>query len=142
MTLNIESVQFTREGAVLSYQGSKTNQYKRKEQKALFFSPDPDTCPVRALQDYMEVLSRHVGPLFVCIRKKEQITEDRFSYKQVARTTKAYLGEDYSTHSLRACFVTIAKLKGTDHAAGQTPQPPDERPHTRVQHNAAMKFGL
>ncbi len=88
VALNIESVQFTREGAILSYQGSKTNQYKKKEQKALFFSPDPDTCPVRALQDYMEVLVRDVGPLFVRIRKGEQISQDRLSDKQVARTTR------------------------------------------------------
>ncbi|WP_373513753.1 tyrosine-type recombinase/integrase [Persicitalea sp.] len=150
VALNMESVQFTREGAVLSYQGSKTNQYKKKEQKALFFSPDPDTCPVRALQDYMEVLDRDAGPLFVRIRKNEQITEDRLSDKQVARTTKAYLGEGYSAHSLRASFVTIAKLNGADDS--QIMQQTKHRTrtmidrYTRIQqvvrHNAAMKLGL
>ncbi len=37
VALDVEGIQFTREGAVISYKGSKTNQYGRTEQKALFF---------------------------------------------------------------------------------------------------------
>lgn len=150
VALNIEGIQYTREGAVLAYQGSKTNQYGKTEQKALFFSPDPDTCPVRALQDYTNLLSRQTGPLFVRIRKGEQITTDRLSDKQVARTTKQYIGEEYSAHSHRASFVTIAKLNGADDS--QIMQQTKHRTrtmidrYTRVQqvvkHNAAMKLGL
>ncbi len=150
VALNVEGIQFTREGAVVSYKGSKTNQYGKTEQKALFFSPDPGTCPVRALQDYLGLLGREVGPLFVRIRKGYQVTEDRLSDKQVARTTKAYLGEEYSAHSLRASFVTIAKLNGADDS--QIMQQTKHRTrtmidrYTRVQqvvrHNAAMKLGL
>lgn len=150
VALNIEGVQFTRQGAIVSYQGSKTNQYGRTEQKALFFSPDPDTCPVRALQDYIALLDRKTGPLFVRIRKGEQLTDDRLSDKQVARTTKQYIGNDYSAHSHRASFVTIAKLNGADDS--QIMQQTKHRTrtmidrYTRVQqvvrHNAAMKLGL
>ncbi|GAB3562753.1 site-specific integrase [Spirosoma luteolum] len=150
VALDVEGVQFTREGAILSYQGSKTNQYGKREEKALFFSPDPDTCPVRTLQDYMDLLNRSAGPLFVRIRKGDQITQDRLSDKQVARTTKQYLGDDYSAHSLRASFVTIAKLNGADDS--QIMQQTKHRTrtmidrYTRVQqvtkHNAAMKLGL
>lgn len=150
VALNIEGVQFTRDGAVLTYQGSKTNQYGKTEQKALFFSPDPDTCPVRVLQDYIHLLGRQTGPLFVRIRKGEQVTVARLSDKQVARVTKAYLGEEYSAHSLRASFVTIAKLNGADDS--QIMQQTKHRTrtmidrYTRVQqvvkHNAAMKLGL
>lgn len=150
VALNVEGVRFTREGAVVSYRGSKTNQYGHTEQKALFFSPDPDTCPVRALQDYLDLLNRPTGPLFVRVRKGNQVTEDRLSDKQVARATKAYLGEEYSAHSLRASFVTIAKLNGADDS--QIMQQTKHRTrtmidrYTRVQqvvrHNAAMKLGL
>ncbi|HEV7347376.1 tyrosine-type recombinase/integrase [Telluribacter sp.] len=150
VALNIESIQLTREGAVVSYQGSKTNQYGKTEQKALFFSPDPETCPVRALQDYTSLLSRTAGPLFVRIRKGHQMTQDRLSDKQVDRTTKTYLGQEYSAHSLRASFVTIAKLNGADDS--QIMQQTKHRTrtmidrYTRVQqvvrHNAAMKLGL
>lgn len=150
VALDMEGVHFTRQGAVLSYRGSKTNQYGRLEQKALFFSPDPDACPVRALQEYVALLNRATGPLFVRIRKGEQITTERLSDKQVARTTKYYLGEEYSAHSHRASFVTIAKLNGADDS--QIMQQTKHRTrtmidrYTRVQqvvkHNAAMKLGL
>jgi site-specific recombinase XerD len=150
VALDVEGVALTRQGAVLTYRGSKTNQHGHTEQKALFFSPDPDTCPVRALQEYMALLDRTSGPLFVRIRKEEQITAERLSDKQVARTTKHYLGEEYSAHSHRASFVTIAKLNGADDS--QIMQQTKHRTrtmidrYTRVQqvvrHNAAMKLGL
>ena len=150
VALDVEGVQFTRDGAVLTYRGSKTNQHGKTEQKALFFSPDPDTCPVRALQDYVELLGRLTGPLFVRIRKGDQLTDDRLSDKQVARATKQHLGIEYSAHSLRASFVTIAKLNGADDS--QIMQQTKHRTrtmidrYTRVQqvvkHNAAMKLGL
>ncbi|XAZ82162.1 tyrosine-type recombinase/integrase (plasmid) [Fibrella sp. ES10-3-2-2] len=150
VALDVEGIQFTRQGAIVSYQGSKTNQYGRTEQKALFFSPDPDTCPVRALQDYVALLDRTMGPLFVRIRKNEHVTEERLSDKQVARVTKQYIGDDYSAHSHRASFVTIAKLNGADDS--QIMQQTKHRTrsmidrYTRVQqvvkHNAAMKLGL
>ncbi len=150
VALNIEGVQFTKAGAILTYQGSKTNQYGHAEQKALFFSPNPHTCPIRALQDYIDSLERTEGPLFVRIRKGERVTEERLSDKQVDRTTKQYLGVDYSAHSLRASFVTVAKRNGADDS--QIMQQTKHRTrtmidrYTRVQkveeHNAAMKLGL
>ena len=80
----------------------------------------------------------------------EQITTDRLSDKQVARTTKHYIGGEYSAHSHRASFVTIAKLNGADDS--QIMQQTKHRTrtmidrYTRVQqvvrHNAAMKLGL
>ena len=150
VALNVEGIQFTREGAIISYKGSKTNQYGKTEQKAMFFSPDPDTCPVRTLQDYLALLGRSVGPLFVRIRKGDQVTEDRLSDRQVARTVKACLGAEYSAHSLRASFVTISRLNGADDS--QIMQQTKHRTrtmidrYTRIQqvvrHNAAMKLGL
>ncbi len=150
VALNVDGIQFTRQGTVISYQGSKTNQYGRTEQKALFFSPDPETCPVRALQDYIALLDRTTGPLFVRINKGDNITTNRLSDKQVARATKQYIGDDYSAHSHRASFVTIAKLNGADDS--QIMQQTKHRTrtmidrYTRVQqvvkHNAAMKLGL
>jgi site-specific recombinase XerD len=150
VALNVEGIQFTRQGAVLTQQGSKTNQYGQHEQKALFFSPDPDTCPVRALQDYLAQLDRLTGPLFVRIRKGEHLTTERLSDKQVDRATKHYIGRGYSAHSHRAAFVTIAKVNGADDS--QIMQQTKHRTrtmidrYTRVQqvvkNNAAMKLGL
>ena len=77
------------------------------------------------------------------------MTEDRLSDKQVARTTKTYLGQEYSAHSLRASFVTIAKLNGADDSQimQQTKHKTSAmiRRYTRLdsikQHNAAKKLG-
>lgn len=150
VSLNVEGVEFTRKGAILTYRGSKTNQYGHTEQKALFFSPDAETCPVRSLQDYLATLGRAEGPLFVRIRKGGQITADRLSDKQVDRTTKLYIGEDYSAHSLRASFVTIAKRNGADDSKIMQQTKHRTRTmidrYTRIQqveeHNAAMELGL
>lgn len=150
VALNVENVQFTREGVVISYRGSKTNQYGKTEQKALFYSADPYTCPVRSLEDYVNLLDRVEGPLFVRIRKGERLTDDRLSDKQVARAVKNYLGNDYSAHSLRASFVTVAKLNGADDS--QVMQQTKHKTRTMIdrytrvqqitQHNAAKKLGL
>ena len=150
VSLTIEGIQFTRKGAILSYQGSKTNQYGQTEYKALFFSPDETTCPVRALQVYVDLLDRKSGPLFVRIRKGERLTMDRLSDKQVDRTTKQYLGTAYSAHSLRASFVTIAKRNGADDLKIMRQTKHRTRTmidrYTRIQqvdeHNAALELGL
>ena len=150
VSLDIEGVQFTSKGAILTYRGSKTNQYGHTEQKALFFSSDQDTCPVRSLQTYIAGLGRTTGPLFVRIRKGEQITAERLSDKQVDRTVKAYLGIVYSAHSLRASFVTVAKRNGADDSKIMQQTKHRTRTmidrYTRIQqveeHNAAGELGL
>lgn len=70
--------------------------------------------------------------------------------KRLARITNAYLGQEYSAHSLLASFATIAKLNGADDS--QIMQQTKHRTrtmidrYTRVQEvvrpNAAMKLGL
>jgi site-specific recombinase XerD len=150
VSLDIEGVRFTAKGVILTYRGSKTNQYGHTEQKALFFSPDPDTCPVRSLQTYLATLGRPDGPLFVRIRKGEQITDERLSDKQVDRTIKAYFGTGYSAHSLRASFVTVAKRNGADDSKIMQQTKHRTRTmidrYTRIQqveeHNAAGDLGL
>jgi len=150
VSLDVEGVKFTPKGAVISYQGSKTNQYGQIEHKALFLGPDPATCPVTALKTYLAQLDRASGPLFVRIRKGDRLTTDRLSDKQVDRATKQYLGLDYSAHSLRASFVTIAKRNGADDLKIMRQTKHRTRTmidrYTRIQqveeHNAAQELGL
>jgi site-specific recombinase XerD len=150
VSLDVEGVTFTAKGAILTYRGSKTNQYGHTEQKALFVGADPDTCPVRALQSYMAGLGRSEGPLFVRIRKGGQLTAERLSDKQVDRTVKAYFGTGYSAHSLRASFVTVAKQGGADDSKIMQQTKHRTRTmidrYTRIQrieeHNAAGELGL
>ncbi len=97
-------------------------------------------------------LAQHqsVGPLFVRIRKGDQSTEEWLADRQVARISKAHLGQDCSAHPLPASFVTIAKQNGAD--GSQIMQ--QTKHHTRtmidcytrvqqvVSHNAAMELRL
>jgi len=115
--LNIEDVEFTPEGAILTLRKSKTDQEGRGREVAIGYAKRPELCPVRALQTYMATLGRNTGPLFVSLRKS-QYTQSRLSTDAVARIVKDYadrLGLDprqFSGLSLRAGFVTTAALMG------------------------------
>lgn len=150
VSLNVEDVEFNDEGAVISLAKSKTNQYGEAEEKAFFYSPDADFCPVRNLKNWMSRLERSSGPLLVRIRKGDRITPNRLSDMTVYETVKKYLGPRYSAHSLRASFITIAKINGADdseimrqskHKTSQMIQR-----YTRIEdikrHNAGTKLGL
>ena len=114
VALNIEDLSFTDEGVVVSMGKSKTNQYGEYEEKALFYSPEANLCPVRSLKNWIETTKQSAGALFVRVRKGDKITEDRLTDKTVNDLVKSYLGEQYSAHSLRASFITIAKINGAD----------------------------
>ena len=150
VALNIEDLTFSEEGLIVSMQSSKTNQYGEYEEKAIFYSPETALCPVRTLQTWISTLARNTGPLFVRIRKGDQLSQERLSDKTVNDLVKKNLGEKYSAHSLRASFITIAKLNGADDSEvmRQTKHKTSAMiiRYTRLenikQHNAAMKLGL
>jgi hypothetical protein len=88
--------------------------------------------------------------VFVSLRKGERLTEARLSDKSVNAVVQRYLGPSYSAHSLRASYVTIAKLASADDSEimNQTKHMTSAmiRRYTRLdnvrQHNAAQKLGL
>ncbi|HEV7350909.1 tyrosine-type recombinase/integrase [Telluribacter sp.] len=118
VALNIEDLSFSRQGLIITLTQSKTNQYGEIEQKAFFYHPDPLLCPIRTLEEWL-ALRPAQGPLLVRFRKGKthgevRLTEERLSDKSVDNLVKHYLGTEYSAHSLRASFVTAAKLNGAD----------------------------
>lgn len=150
VSLNIEDINFIDEGAVISLSKSKTNQFGEEEDKAFFFSPLAEFCPIRNLKNWIARLERSTGPLFVRVRKGDRLTDERLSDMTVYEIVKKYFGEKYSAHSLRASFITIAKINGADdseimrqskHKTTQMIQR-----YTRIEdikkHNAATKLGL
>ena len=150
VALNIEDLSFTDDGVVVSMGKSKTNQYGDYEEKALFYSPEAILCPVRSLKSWIETTQQNAGALFVRVRKGDKITTDRLTDKTVNDLVKSYLGEQYSAHSLRASFITIAKINGADDSEimRQSKHKTSAmiQRYTRIenikQHNAAMKLGL
>jgi site-specific recombinase XerD len=148
--LNIEDLSFAEEGLLIDLKKSKTNQLGEHEEKAIFYSPELVLCPIRSLQTWVKVLGRTQGPLFVSLRKNSRLTGRRLTDKHLNLIVQRYLGGKYSAHSLRASFVTVAKLAGADDAEvmNQTKHKTSAmiRRYTRLdnvrQHNAAQKLGL
>ncbi|MFD2937351.1 site-specific integrase [Spirosoma flavum] len=154
VALNSEDLSFSSEGVLVRLHRSKTNQYGDHEEKALFYHSDAALCPVQTLQCWLGQRPER-GPLLVRFRKGMEpglvrFTSERLSDKSVARIVKHYLGENYSAHSLRASFVTIAKLNGADdlEVMQQTKHKTSAmiQRYTRVgnvrQFNAGKKLGL
>ena len=148
--LNVEDLSFSEEGLIVNLAKSKTNQLGAAEEKAIFYSPEFKLCPIRTLQAWVQRLDRPTGPVFVSFRKGERLTDRRLTDKHVNLIVQRYLGASYTAHSLRASFVTVAKLAGADDSEvmNQTKHKTSEmiRRYTRLdnvrQHNAAQKLGL
>ncbi|MBU6123262.1 tyrosine-type recombinase/integrase [Hymenobacter siberiensis] len=153
--LNIEQLEFTERALLVHLAKSKTNQYGAVEDKAIFYAPNMDFCPVRSLRAWLNLLGRTTGPLFVKIPRTTPgrlatPSEKRLSDISLNKLVQKRLGPGYSAHSLRVSFVTVAVLNGQSHKAikNQTKQKTDamiER-YTQlnnvVSYNAAQALGL
>ncbi|MGI4742055.1 MAG: tyrosine-type recombinase/integrase [Janthinobacterium lividum] len=155
VALNVEDIELTRLALVIHLRRSKTNQYGEEEDKAVFYAPSADYCPVRAVQDWLAVLDRPAGPLFTRMsrgtsRRAAQPGTARLSDQSVNDLVQRHLGAAYTAHSLRASFVTVAVEAGQSNKAikNQTKQKTDamiER-YARLddvkRFNAAQYLGL
>jgi site-specific recombinase XerD len=148
--LNIEDLAFDDDGLVVTLPQSKTNQLGHAEEKAIFYSPDSALCPIRSLQAWLRLLCRTEGPVFVSLRKNNQVTTRRMTTKYTNLIVQQYLGSQFTAHSLRASFVTVSKLNGADDSKvmNQTKHKTSAmiRRYTRLdnvrQHNSAKELGL
>ena len=150
VALNVDDLTFTEEGLIVSLAKSKTNQYGDYEEKAIFYSPEVVLCPIRTLQAWIGRLEKDSSPLFVRVRRGDRMTTNRLTDTTVNDLVKAYFGTNYSAHSLRASFITIAKINGADDSEimRQSKHKTSAmiQRYTRIEdikkHNAAMKLGL
>jgi site-specific recombinase XerD len=122
VAFNTGDVEFTPEGVVLHQRRSKTDQEGAGRKVGIPFGSNPLTCPVRALQSWMEAAGSP-GPLFRRITKGGRILAGRLSDKAVARIVKlraVRAGLDpapFSGHSLRAGLATAAARAGVSERA-------------------------
>jgi len=116
--LNIEDVEFTPEGAILTLRKSKTDQEGRGREVAIGYAKRPELCPVRALKEYLAVRRQKGGEALFTRMRHYTLTKERLSAHAVALIVKDYadrIGLDprqFSGLSLRAGFVTTAALMG------------------------------
>lgn len=118
VALTVRDVAFTPDGLEVTLRRSKTDQEGAGRLVALPYSGNPDACPVRALRAWLEAAGISEGPLFrevTCHGRVASAPLTGHSVARIVKRTAAAAGLEpaqFSGHSLRAGFVTSAKLKG------------------------------
>jgi integrase len=116
--LDVEDCTFGKDGLTIMLRRSKTDQDGAGRKIGIPYGANPETCPVRVLQDWMEQAAITGGPLFRSLNRHGQAQPDRLSGIDVARVVKKLAvraGLDavkYAGHSLRAGHATSAAIAG------------------------------
>jgi integrase len=156
VSLDVADLDFTGDGLTITLRRSKTDQEASGRKIGIPYGTNPDTCPVRILQAWLEQAGINGGPVFRSISRHGQIRLARLSGLDVARVVKKLAtraGLDaakYAGHSLRAGHATSAAIGG---ASGRSIM--DQTGHRSVQmvrryirdgnlfrENSAGKLGL
>jgi site-specific recombinase XerD len=120
VALDVADVAFEKQGVVLALRRSKTNQEGNDERIAIPYGSDCATCPVRALQAWLELVTD--GPLFRRIDRHGNVGArlSDHSVALVVKTLANVAGLDAAKvagHSLRSGFATSAARAGKSEAA-------------------------
>ena len=113
-----EDCAFGKDGLTVTLRKSKTDQNGAGRKIGVPYGSNPDTCPVRTIQSWLEQVAISTGPLFRSINRHGQIQPGRLSGIDVARIVKKLVkraGLDaakYAGHSLRAGHATSAAIAG------------------------------
>ena len=124
VAINMDDIEKNRDGLTITLKHSKTDQEGQGYKKGIPYGSNPDTCPVRAFEDWMDASKITQGPIFRRIYKNaqkiDQIHTKGLVDKSVALiikklAKKAGLDENkYSGHSLRSGLITTAANRGVD----------------------------
>lgn len=112
--IDLEHLEWKRDGVVVVLPRSKTDQEGHGRQVGLPYGKHVETCPVRALRAWLKAAGITRGPAFRPINRWGYVRPRRLSDRSVAlivqkRAQAAGLdAERYAGHSLRAGFVTAA----------------------------------
>ena len=118
VALDLEDIRFTREGLTVLIRQSKTDQEGEGQKIAIAYGSNPQSCPVRTLEDWITAANLTKGALFRRCNRWDQVMPGRLGDKMVALIVKdaaRQIGlneEDYAGHSLRAGFATSAAKNG------------------------------
>jgi integrase len=121
--LDVADLEFGRDGLTVMLRRSKTDQEGQGRRIGIPYGSNPYTCPVRTLQEWLEISAIITGPLFRSINRHGKAQTARLSPVDVARVVKKLVrrtGLDpakYSGHSLRAGHATSAAAAGVSERA-------------------------
>jgi integrase len=116
--LDVGDLDFGKDGLTIILRRSKTDQTAEGRKIGIPYGSNPDTCPVRILQSWLEVDGLAEGPVFRSINRHGRLCPGRLAPADVARVVKKLAlraGLDparYAGHSLRAGHATSAAIAG------------------------------
>ncbi len=116
--LDVEDCAFGKDGLTVTLRRSKTDQERTGRKVGIPYGANPETCPVRTLQAWLEQAAIAGGPVFRAINRHGHLAPGRLSGIDVARVVKKLAGRagldaaKYAGHSLRAGHATTAAIAG------------------------------
>src|SRR5207245_2323082 len=118
VSLDVEDCAFGKDGLTVTLRRSKTDQQGAGRKIGIPYGSNPETCPVRTVQSWLEQTAITSGPVFRSINRHGQVQSGRLSCIDVARIVKKLAhragldAEKYAGHSLRAGHATSAAIAG------------------------------
>ena len=120
ISIDYEDLEFVPEGLKITIRRSKTDQFGEGMIKGLPYFSNEIYCPVINLKKWLEVSKIKTGPIFTRFSKGSLLTKKRLTDQSVVLLMKKYLNlagienKNFSGHSLRAGFATVAAESGAD----------------------------
>jgi len=118
VALDLEDCTFGKDGLTITLRRSKTDQEGAGRKVGIPYGSNPETCPVRNLQTWIEAAGITSGQLFRSINRHGKIQPGRLAGTDVARVVKKLAERagldpaNYAGHSLRAGHATSAAIAG------------------------------
>ena len=120
ISIDREDLEFVPEGVKITIKRSKTDQFGEGMIKGLPYFSNQIYCPVINLKKWLELSNIKSGPIFRRFAKGSVLTNNRLTDQSVVLIIKDYLNlagiesKNYSGHSLRSGFATVAAESGAD----------------------------
>jgi site-specific recombinase XerD len=118
VALNLIDLDFSRDGLAVTLRRSKTDQEGVGRKIGIPYGSNPDTCPVRAMQSWLEEAGVTDGFAFRPLSRHDKVQTRGLSPIDVARIVKKLAQRagldpaNYAGHSLRAGHATSAAIAG------------------------------
>ena len=120
ISIDYEDLEFVTEGLKITLKKSKTDQFGEGMIKGLPYLENELYCPVHNLKKWLHISNIKSGPIFRRFIKGSKISTNRLTDQSIALLIKKYLkladieNANYSGHSLRSGFATVAAESGAD----------------------------
>ena len=120
ISIDHDDLEFVAEGVKITIKRSKTDQFGEGMIKGLPYFTNEQYCPVNNLKKWLELSNIKSGPIFRRFAKGPVLTNYRLTDQSVVLIIKEYLAlagienKNYSGHSLRSGFATVAAESGAD----------------------------